>query len=129
MSRVKEGTTLYGYACDCKGCARPAVFTPLVCVPYERIVIRADQRAFVGMVDSQVCPEHFKDLRASDYLGPKMREAARELASKSGNKPDFEHVTLKPWRVHSSEYIDFQRAGGFVPADDAKAPGEIVMPN
>ena len=129
MSRIKEGTTLSGYRCDGDGCDQMAVWTPLVVIPYARNgFLRKKSGPFFGWVDCHVCNEHFAHLNSSDFLGPKMRDLARRTANESGNKPDFDHVTLMKWRVHSQEYISFQRAGGFVPPDDAKAKGEITLP-
>ena len=132
MSRITDGTTMSGYRCDEKSCMRNAVWTPLVCIPYEKrpsVILHESQgNMFVGMVDVHVCDEHFKCVDADDLLGPKMRDLARATANRHGCKPAFERRFLARWRVHSSEYIDFQRMGGFVPPDDAKADGKILGP-
>ena len=127
MCLVTDGTTMNGYRCDVVGCRERANYTPLIVIPYERRPFTKGNM-FVGMVNFHVCREHFKHIEVNPFLGPKMREAAKYAANKSLSKPDFDHAVLKPWRVHSSEYIDFMRAGGFVPLDDAKADGRILLP-
>lgn len=127
MALVIEGTTAGGYRCDTKGCSNSGVWTALVCIPYDNRP-NTKENMFVGMVNLHLCNDCWRHVDADQLLGPKMRDLARFTANKSGARPAFERVHLAKWPVHSSEYINFQRAGGFVPPDDAKAKGEIVLP-
>lgn len=127
MALVTEGTTLNGYRCDSRGCGARAIWTPLVCIPYEKRPL-TEENMFVGMVNMHVCSDCWRHVDAEQLLGSKMRDLASFKANESGARPAFERVLLTKWPVHSSEYIGFQRAGGFVPLDDAKAQGEIRLP-
>lgn len=118
MTRVKEGTTLQGYSCDARGCDRVAVYSPMVCVPYEGFPLEV-RPPIIGFVDTHVCPQHWKDLREADVLGKPVRDAIEHVASANWGRPAFKRAYIKPVLCHSYEYLQFQQKTGLVAPDDA----------
>ncbi len=128
MSRVIEGTTLGGFACDARGCARIAVFTPKIHVPYEGFPLEV-RNPIVGWVDTHVCPEHVFSIRGYDVLGKKVRDSIEAIAVEHNGRPDFKRAFVRMIRCHSEEFLQFQQKSGLVAPDDALAkPGELAMP-
>lgn len=128
MSRILEGTTLGGYACDAVGCGRRAVHTPVVCVPYEGFPV-AVRNPIIGFVDVHVCPEHWPALNIDELMTKPMRDAMEAVAVEHNGRPAFKRTYLKPIYCHSSEFLQFQQKSGLVAPDDALAkPGQSAMP-
>lgn len=126
MTRAIEGTTLGGYICDARGCDRVGVYSPVVCVPYEGFPVEV-RPPIIGFVDTQVCAEHWKDLREADVLGKPVRDAIEHVASQNWGRPAFKRAYIKPIVCHSHEYLQFQQTTGLVAPDDALVKGPPVQ--
>lgn len=128
MSRIVEGTTLGGYTCDERVCFRRAVYTPVVCVPYEGFPV-AVRSPIIGFVDVHVCPEHWPALKIDELITKKMKDAIEAIAVEHNGRPAFNRAYLKKIYCHSAEYLQFQQKSGLVAPDDALAkPGALAMP-
>lgn len=118
MTRCVEGTTLGGYRCDRDGCEAPGSWSPVLVVPYEGFTTQ-ERNPLIGMVDTQVCMEHWKDVRIEDVISKPMKDVIEETAAIYSGRPDFKRAYIDFVKTHSYEYLRFQQGAGLVPADDA----------
>lgn len=122
-----EGTTAGGFTCDASGCDLVAVYAPCIVVPFEGHPVQV-RRPMFGFVDTHVCIRHWKDIRIDDQMTKKMRDTFEETAAAAGMRPAFKRAYVVPVRVHSPEFLDFQKAMKLIPPEDALAAGSIELP-
>jgi hypothetical protein len=128
VSRVREGTTMAGFACDAAACSAKATHSPVLCVPYEGYPPET-RRPMIAFVDKHVCPDHFRYIRTDDMLDKRIRDQMEAIAAQNHGRPDFKRAFLNWCRCISDDYQRFQESAGLVKPDDAKADGSIIMPN
>ena len=118
MTRRVPGTTLGGYRCDRDGCDAAAGWSPVLVVPYEGFTIK-ERKPLIGMVDTHVCLDHWKDVRVEDVISKPMKDVIEETAALHHGRPDFKRAYIDFVKVHSYEYLQFQQGSGLVAPDDA----------
>ena len=128
MSRRIEGTTMGGFKCDSVGCDQNGTHAPMVCVPYEGYPVEI-RNPLIAFLDTHCCRTHFNQLKGYDVLFKAVRDQIEMVARENGGRPAFKRAYVKPVRTQSPEYLNFQRASGLIPPDDAKASGSIIIPN
>ena len=118
MARRLDGTTLGGFVCDRVGCEANGAWAPVLCVPYEGYPTEV-MKPLVGMVDTHLCLDHWKDVRMEDVISKPMKDVIEETAALYHVRPDFSRAYLDFIPTASDGYLTFQQRSGLIPHDDA----------
>jgi hypothetical protein len=97
--------------CQRNGCKEIALWAPKLCIPVRGL---EEVAPFDMLLSLELCPRHFYELAARDYVSDQVRGAVTEIMKRTGVEPDFEGAYFTHVHVTSREFRRFSRT----------APGE-----